>query len=198
MVEQRNGDGPTRVRPERPERPERGRAGAARGGAARGGQDRFGLAVRQVAQKAVEIANERGSDAVESEHVLLAMTEDPTSPVALFLADIDLDHASLLRALDAERAASLAAIGLTQAPAIVATARPPRNRASWGASIKEAMRRGMGNGSGHGRRGQHPELDVLAGILLADVGTVPRMLTLAGVDRDALLGRVQRERRNDR
>jgi len=154
--------------------------------------------MRMVAQRATEIANERGSDSVESEHVLLALTEDPASPVALILADVDLDHASLVAALEAERAASLAAIGITEAPTITATPRPARNRPNWGASIKEALRRGMTSGPGRGRRGQNPELDVLAGILLADVGTVPRMLTLAGVDRDGLLGRVQRERRIDR
>lgn len=163
-----------------------------------GGQERLGLALRAVVQNAIQLANERGSDAVESEHILLAITDETDSPAARVLAGVGLDHDGVVAALDAERAASLAVVGIAEVPKLKATLRPPRGRPAWGASIREAFRRTSAGGPGHGRRGQSPELDVLAGILLADVGTVPRMLALAGIDQDALLGRVQRERRVQR
>ena len=65
-------------------------------------------------------------------------------------------------------------------------------RPSWVSTTREVFRRAQV--AGGRRRGRSAELDVLYGIVTASVGTVPRALEYAGVDRDALIGRVERER----
>jgi hypothetical protein len=45
---------------------------------------------------------------------------------------------------------------------------------------------------GHARAGQMSELDLLHAVLSAELGTVPRALALAGIDRDALLDAIDR------
>ncbi|QDZ16757.1 hypothetical protein FPZ11_06985 [Humibacter ginsenosidimutans] len=125
---------------------------------------------------------------------MLAIAAEPDSIAAAVLADFGLDHDALDHALEVESARSLAVVGIDGLdPELVrATSRPITARPSWASSTREVFRRAQIVGGR--RRGRSVELDVLYGIVTASVGTVPRALEYAGVDRDALIGRVERER----
>jgi D-alanyl-D-alanine carboxypeptidase len=133
-----------------------------------------------------EHARADGSATLEARHVLLALAGDPVT--APLLRTAGLDAAALRRALHREFAASLAAVGV--APAGGELPRPAAHTGSvgLGASTKLAMERGFAAAT---RKRDVTTAHVLFGILAADVGTVPRALALAGVDRAALLQRVR-------
>lgn len=132
--------------------------------------------------RAIEEARAEGSPTVEAQHMLLALAagDDPV------LAAAGLDHAAVRGALDQEFAHSLAAAGVTL------TAGPPRSSPPagtppLGATAKAALDRAIGRAP---RKKDIRPGHVLLGILLAEVGTVPRALALAGVDRHALIERL--------
>ncbi|WP_394552735.1 Clp protease N-terminal domain-containing protein [Agromyces sp. MMS24-JH15] len=144
---------------------------------------------RRVIARAIDEASDRGALAVEAEHLLLALAEDDGAAASV-LAEFGLDARRIDELLHDERRAALAAVGFVGADddRLVATAR--RSRPGWGASAKEAIVRGAK--LGHRDRQRIRESDLLLGILLAELGTVPRALHLGDVDREAVIGRLQR------
>lgn len=148
----------------------------------------FGRDARAVVEGAAEIARDLGAPAIEAEHLLLALARRSDAPAAL--ADVELDYDGVLRALEAEQEASLAAVGVAAAafelPPPRPAARPPR----WGASAKLALQRAARIAEGRRDRQLVPGHLLLA-VLRAPAGTVPRALRLAGVDPVALGGRVE-------
>jgi ATP-dependent Clp protease ATP-binding subunit ClpA len=155
--------------------------------------DRVPQPLRGVMFGAVEAAQRRLSPEVRPEHLLLALAAAPESAAGGVLVAFGLDHDRLNAALDAERARALAVLGIDQLDddLLKATGRP--GRPAWASSTREVFRRWQTTGVRGHRRPM--DLDVLYGIVSANVGTVPRALEYAGVDRDALIGRVERERR---
>ena len=183
-----------------PTRPGRGRARAGTNvsGAA---QHRARASAGPWAELMVEALHQaalRGSRTIEAEHVLLAITVAGTSDTRALLADAGIDNERLARALKEERRAALARIGFRDLDETVLVATPHTERIDrpmWGTSIREAMARARRVGSGRSRSGRGPsDADFVLGILLANLGTVPRALELAGIDRDTLIGRIQRAR----
>jgi len=144
-----------------------------------------------VLMRAAEEARAEGSATVEAHHMLLALAAggDPV------LAAAGLDHAAVRGALDQEFAHSLAAAGVTMPsgpPRSAPAAGPPRSAPaagtpSLGATAKAALDRAIGRAP---RKKDIRPGHVLLGILLAEVGTVPRALALAGADRHALIERL--------
>lgn len=134
-------------------------------------------------------AQRQGRSDVEAEHLLLALAADRRTPVAALLAAHGLDHEGILQALRVERERSLAAVGMAEPPdaarlaAVRAVARP-----RWGSSTQDAFRYANDGASRAGRQGRHGTTteDVLYGILSLELGTVPRALAYAGIDRRAL------------
>ncbi|MGN6125378.1 MAG: Clp protease N-terminal domain-containing protein [Humibacter sp.] len=155
--------------------------------------DRIPQPLRPVVAAAVEEAARRSSAEVGPEHLLLALAGLEDSPAAVVLADVGLSHAALDAALDEERTRALAVVGIHDLDPGLLAATADLRRPSWASSTREALRRSQGAGA-RGRRRRTFDLDVLYGIVTANVGTVPRALEYAGVDRDALIGRVERER----
>jgi ATP-dependent Clp protease ATP-binding subunit ClpA len=150
----------------------------------------LGAALRIVVTRALDEAAARGSSSVEAEHLLLAMTARSTA-AARTLAAVGLDHDGVVSALTQERTAALAVAGVPPVDESRLRAAPSTVRPRWGTSMREALRRAnTRTDRGHRRRLSEP--DLLIGILRADYGTVPRALTLAGVDRSALIERLQR------
>ena len=154
--------------------------------------ERFVKDVRRVVVRAAEEeAQQRGSATVEAEHLLLALAADDGNPVGRLLANNGLDHDGLLVALERETERSVAAVGisLTDFAPLVATA--PRRKPSFAASAKRALERTLHVALAHkDNRISPPHL--LVGILQADIGTVPRALDAAQIDRVALLARAER------
>ena len=126
-----------------------------------------------IGQRAIDEAVRRGANSVEAEHVLLALAADDAIP--------GLTHDELDRALDAERARSLAHAGVADAHPL-STGRS--TKPGWGASVRELLR---ASDKPADRTPAALRRELALGILRADLGTVPRALALAGVDRKALL-----------
>jgi D-alanyl-D-alanine carboxypeptidase len=133
-------------------------------------------------------AREDGSPTVEAHHLLLAIAASGESGTRQMLASVGWDRAAIRQALDRELESSLIAAGVS-----VPTGDLPRPRhldprsPRLGSSFKLAMERGIRSA---GKQGPRP-LHLLIGIVQAPVGTVPRTLALAGVDRAALAERIR-------
>ncbi|MEU4331524.1 Clp protease N-terminal domain-containing protein [Nonomuraea dietziae] len=141
-----------------------------------------------ITEGAVE-AQRHGSPTVEAQHLLLAVAvQEGTAPQRL-LASAGLDHQAVLAALDREFDHSLSAVGVSRASFGLSRSSTPVNRTpTMGATAKLALERGFAAGP---RKKDLRPAHVLLGILQAEVGTVPRAMALAGVDRTDLLTRVQ-------
>ena len=136
-----------------------------------------------ILRRAREEAKAAGSPSVEAEHALLAIAAHKGTEAQRILATAGLDHATILGTLDREFEESLAGAGVS----LSAFALPPASRhhegiPRWGASVKLALHRAPKTGPG----GRLDARRLLLGILRAQVGTVPRALSLAGVDRAGL------------
>ncbi|MGJ6964859.1 Clp protease N-terminal domain-containing protein [Streptosporangium sp. G11] len=141
-----------------------------------------------ITEGAIE-ARRQGSATVEAQHLLLAVTaQEGTAPQRL-LASAGLDHQATRAALDREFDHSLSAAGVSRAsfgPSLPDTTL--KRSPALGATGKLALERGFASVS---RKKDLRPAHLLLGILRAEVGTVPRALALAGVDRTDLLTRVQ-------
>jgi len=130
-----------------------------------------------------EEARSRGSDAVEAEHLLLALSAHPS------LQHLGLDHDRIERALSEEEERSLAAVGVSagslEPPTALATLRRPK----LATSAKLALQRGL-TAAQRRRDGRIQTHHLLYGVLAADHGRVPRALQIAGIDVDELRARL--------
>ncbi|MEU3601269.1 Clp protease N-terminal domain-containing protein [Streptomyces sp. NPDC006798] len=149
----------------------------------------FDVYIETVIESGAEEAQRAGSPTVEAEHLLLAVAADRESPAGQLLEAAGLGRDAVHRALVREFRESLAAAGISIAeedlprPGVSAT-RPSR----LGQSAKLALERGLTTAGA--RRDLRPR-HLLLGILLLEYGTVPRALSLAGVDRPELRARVE-------
>ncbi len=127
---------------------------------------------------------------VEAEHLLLALSSRPKSPAGSALAEQGLTYIAIQAALTQEQHSSLRAAGVQPVADARLQSTPRRRRPGWGASAKQALQRA----SQLGKKLKHrkmEELDLLLGVLSADLGTVPRALTIAGIDRPQLIKAVE-------
>lgn len=143
--------------------------------------------LKPVLARAIDEARTRASANVEAEHLLLALATDQSPGTAEILADAHLDHDAIDAALRRERAESLDAAGIAPVDPDTLAASPRQARPGWGTSAKEALTRGHREKS----RTRDVETELLIGVLGATLGTVPRALTLAGIDRAELLETVR-------
>ena len=144
-----------------------------------------------VVEAAREEAQALGSATIEAEHLLLALAGDGDSATGRLLADAGLARDGLLAALERERERSLAAVGVDirdYAPSSTPT--NPRLRPRLAASSRRALEWALRTAiARNDRRLRSPH--VLLGILRADIGTVPRALALADIDRLELAARAE-------
>ena len=146
-------------------------------------------ALRGIVGASVTEAQARGASLVEAEHLLLALSRETGSPAAAALEAAGLDHAGIETMLRTERDVSLRHAGVEPVPQTRLTASPRTARPRWGASAREALVRAH-KASSHSHRTRTAETDLLLGILAIELGTVPRALDLAGVDRAAIAARL--------
>jgi ATP-dependent Clp protease ATP-binding subunit ClpA len=134
-----------------------------------------------------EIEAERdGAKAIEAEHMLLALTASSDGDAARLLNEAGLDYERLASALKEERRRTLAFVGMKERHEEVAAVTERESPISLGTSAKAAVKRAL-IGARHERHRVHlRSTDLLAGILEAELGTVPRALAIAGIDRAAL------------
>jgi ATP-dependent Clp protease ATP-binding subunit ClpA len=147
---------------------------------------------RAVVRAAYDEARALGSATVEEEHLLLALAADPQTAAGGLLVDSGLDHDGVVAALEQEAERSLAAVGVALSDfGLADPPAAPRTKAGFATSAKRAIARAVGAASARGARAISPA-DLLVGILRAELGTVPRALDAAGVDRVGLLSRAER------
>ncbi len=148
----------------------------------------FGRYLKTVLDRAAAEARREGSATVEAWHLLLAVAADQGSDPGRVLVSAGLDGGAIRAALSREFDASLNAAGVTRSAFHgLAPATPdPKHVPQLGASARLAVERGVGSAACPQPRPAH----LLLGILQAEVGTVPRALALAGVDRADLIARV--------
>jgi ATP-dependent Clp protease ATP-binding subunit ClpA len=133
-------------------------------------------------------ARDDGSATVEAQHLLLAVAGEREPSVSQVLAGAGLDREAVHGALEREFVDSLSAVGVaSSAYELPAPTRLPA-KPKLGTSAKLALERGF---SSVPRKKDLRPGHVLLGILAAEVGTVPRALALAGVDRDDLMNRIR-------
>lgn len=143
--------------------------------------NRFTKDARAIVEGAVEIAREAGASTVEAEHLLLAASrrDDAT---AVVLRGHGLDHEALELALAAETTRSLAAVGVTaERPQFTPFPGKPRFATSAKAALEGALKSATERSDRHIGSGH-----VVLGVLRPARGTVPRALSLAGVDPEEL------------
>jgi ATP-dependent Clp protease ATP-binding subunit ClpA len=143
---------------------------------------RFATPVRVGVIDATAIARDMGAMTVEAEHLLLAITRSDTR-AARVLRDAGLDEDGLREALVAETTRSLAAVGVT-ADAVQFS--PFVKAPKLGTSAKLVLERSLRVALGRGDKDISADHETLAALQPA-VGTVPRALECAGVDRAALI-----------
>jgi len=148
-----------------------------------------GATVSRTLQHARGEAKRYGSRTVEAEHLLLALASDADGPVGGLLAKAGLDHERLLAALREENRQSLAFAGVRPLNEERARATRLASTPLWGASAKRAISHGHRFAIDHRRRRESTR-DLLAGILQAELGTVPRALAILGVDRAELVSQI--------
>ncbi|MDQ0892975.1 Clp protease N-terminal domain-containing protein [Agromyces ramosus] len=154
--------------------------------------DDLGVGLKAVIVRSIDEAARRGAAKVEAEHLLLAIAGSG-DVAADVLADVGLDYAGVEAALRGERERALRAAGIDP----VAEERlhaTGNSRPGWGASIRDGLQRGNYKARRDRSRAERERLaiaDALIGVLRADLGTVPRALAYAGVDRAALVTRLE-------
>jgi ATP-dependent Clp protease ATP-binding subunit ClpA len=142
-------------------------------------------ALAEVLLQGRRIACGEGSRTLEAEHLLLALAGSPGSRPGQVLDEAGLNADRVRELLRRERQASLAYAGVESSD-VPPPALEPGFTPRWGTSAKEAVVRGKAASAG--RRGTAS--DLLVGLLRAEAGTVPRALALAGIDREAIIGRL--------
>jgi len=145
----------------------------------------MGRYVQSIVERAGQEAREDGSSATEAHHLLLAIAGEPETVTHQVLSSVGLDRRAIRDALDREFERSLGSVGVATFELPRASAEPGRPRL--GSSAKLAIARGFGSVA---RKGDLRPAHLLVGILQAPVGTVPRALDLAGIDREDLRVRV--------
>jgi ATP-dependent Clp protease ATP-binding subunit ClpA len=141
--------------------------------------------LRTLLEQAAREAQGDGST-IEAQHLLLAMASQPEAETSELLNSLGLDHRAIRAALDVELKHTLNAAGVSVAASSVQHESTTNRTPQLGPSVQHALERGLGK-----LRAAPRPAHVLLGILQADVGTVPRALALAGLDRAALIVRVR-------
>jgi len=144
----------------------------------------FGKYLHAVLEQGREEARQDGSAAVEAEHLLLGVAAGPRAVPREVLAEAGLDH-RVIREFEHSLNAAGASAAAFDLPRPSANPDRPRRLA---ASARLAIERGATSAPKKDLQPAH----VLLGILRADVGTVPRALALAGIDRAGLAERTRR------
>ncbi|NLE22742.1 MAG: Clp protease [Actinobacteria bacterium] len=152
--------------------------------------ERFPARSRKVLERARREAAVLGSQDLQAEHILLALTSDPDPVVAGVLAEAGLDREAVLRALDAQEEAALATVGVSRAAFGLPPARPLRREPGWATTSKQALVRAQRSAAARRDRSIRPA-HLLLGVLHAEAGAVPRLLAFAGVDGVELTTRVE-------
>ena len=143
-----------------------------------------------VVRQFVVEAKQDAAKSIEAEHLLLTLATNEESDACRLLNESGLTYEQLTSALREERRRTLAFAGVEPLDEQQAAATELDRPLTLGTSAKVAIKRAMV--ASRDRRSRRPRVQntgLLVGILQAELGTVPRTLAIAGVDRVALIAR---------
>ncbi|MFG1703611.1 Clp protease N-terminal domain-containing protein [Nonomuraea sp. M3C6] len=145
--------------------------------------------INAIIEQGIVEARQDGSAVVEAHHLLLAIAAyEGTAPHEVLIS-AGLGRQAIRDALDREFEHSLSAAGVSLAAFdLPRPSGDPKSAKNIGASARLAFERGIACAT---RKKDLRPAHLLIGILEAQVGTVPRALALAGVDRAALAERLR-------
>jgi ATP-dependent Clp protease ATP-binding subunit ClpA len=150
----------------------------------------FGTYIHTIIEQAGHHASSDRSATIEAHHLLLAIAAQQGTTAHQALISVGLDQHAIHDALDREFEDSLRAAGVSRSAFdLPQTTSDPKPSTRVGASAKLALERGVAAAA---RRKDLQPAHLLLGILEAHLGTVPRALALAGIDRADLTARVRR------
>ncbi|TDD45464.1 Clp protease [Nonomuraea terrae] len=134
-------------------------------------------------------ARQEGSAATEAHHLLLGIAAHEGTAAQRVLTSAGLGRQAVRDALDREFERSLSVAGVSLAAFDLPPVTPdPKANPKLGSSARLALERGFA--AAKGKRDLRPA-HLLLGVLDTEIGTVPRALALAGVDRAELMVRVR-------
>lgn len=128
---------------------------------------------------------------VEAEHLLLAVLRDPRLPAARAVADAGFAADWWQHALAEKRRETLRSAGIESVDDARLAATPSGKRPIWGASAREALKRGSLHALERGHRHRMDDVDVALGIPDARLGTIARVAARTGFDARALAGQLR-------
>jgi ATP-dependent Clp protease ATP-binding subunit ClpA len=141
-----------------------------------------------VVRQFVAEAKQDAAKFVEAEHMLLTLATNEDSDACRLLDESGLTYKDLVSALHEERRRTLAFAGVEPLDEKQTAATELDRPLALGTSAKVAIKRALiASRSGPSRRPRIQSTELLLGILQAELGTVPRTLAIAGVDRGALM-----------
>jgi D-alanyl-D-alanine carboxypeptidase len=141
-----------------------------------------------VVRQFVTEAKQDAAKFVEAEHMLLTLATNEASDACRVLDDSGLTYQQLMAALHEERRRTLAFAGIEPLDDRQTAATELDRPLTLGTSAKVAIKRALiASREGRHRRPCIKSTELLLGILQAELGTVPRTLAIAGVDRGVLV-----------
>jgi ATP-dependent Clp protease ATP-binding subunit ClpA len=149
------------------------------------------MSVRDALRHARELASDLSSRTIEAEHLLVVLADPSAGSTGKVLQEAGLDRSRIEAALREENRLSLAVAGVEPLTDEQASATRHTRTPVWGASAKAGLVRGHHISKEAGRV-RETTADLLVGILQAELGTVPRLLAIAGTDRTELIARIGR------
>lgn len=145
-----------------------------------------------VVRQFVTEAKQDAAKFVEAEHMLLTLATNEKSDAGRVLNDSGLTYDQLMAALHEERRRTLAFAGVEPLDEKQTAATELDRQLTLGTSAKVAIKRALiASREGRHRRPCIKSTELLLGILQAELGTVPRTLAIAGVDRDVLIAKTR-------
>ena len=145
--------------------------------------DRLTDDARWVVRRGQDHARASAAAAIESEHLLVALSEREGTLAWRVLADAGLTAERLRALIVQERDRSLRFAGIEPSPIPVS---PSASSLALATSAKNVLRRAAAR-SAHGKTKGIDSTRLLRSVLDQEAGTVPRLLALADVDQAALL-----------
>lgn len=151
--------------------------------------DRLTNEARWVVRRGQEHARATGATAIESEHLLVALSEREGTSAQRVLIDAGLTAEQLRGLIEQERDRSLRFAGIEPSPIQVS---PSESSLALATSAKNVLRRAVAR-SKQGKTKGIDSTRLLRAVLDQEAGTVPRLLALADVDRSGLLAALGNE-----
>ncbi|MFT4081377.1 MAG: Clp protease N-terminal domain-containing protein [Nocardioides sp.] len=151
--------------------------------------DRLTDEARWVVRRGQDHARATSATTIESEHLLVALSEREGTRAQRVLVDAGLTAERLRGLIDQERDRSLRSAGIEPSPIPVS---PSASSLALATSAKNVLRRAVVRST----RGKTKGIDatrLLRAVLDQEAGTVPRLLALAEVDQSALLAALGEE-----